>query len=507
MSLSTTNCLDSLWAISVEVTSNCNLKCRMCPLTNSGTFSSLQPGPMQDEVWEKICELGQKVGVVIFGGFGETLMNPRFPELLQELDRLGVYTSFSTNGVSLKPFIVDKLNRLDHLWHINVSIDSPVPEIYRRIRGGSLPHALTGLETLMAKFRHSELVSVSSIVTRDNIESLGKFPAILSKLGVKTYILQPLIDWNPDLINQHIAFHRHVGNYLNKIKTDCAEYRIVLNLPSRLELEVNDPQAALATYHRKSEFWASKTRQSTTGETRQCTVPWEIPFINKDGQVFPCCNSAAASTELMGDLRKQSFDDIWNGENFKTFRKNLLSGDNIPSICQSCTVVAIGQHPFKTFSASILEEFLVLSGDTIFELVVENTGTVPWTKDLPIRIETCKPRSRESNFYNLSWLSSNRICSFVEDKVLPGGRATFKFEIQPTLFKYSEKFQIVVDGIFWIPNTQFELTYEPKPYELAWILIKRFYILIFKRIKKLKIKVLNLFLHRSLLPNIQKAEN
>src|SRR5207248_9005689 len=40
----------------------------------------------------------------------------------------------------------------------------------------------------------------------------------------------------------------------------------------------------------------------------RCHHPWTSVSINEKGEVYPCCQSNL----LMGDLKKSSFDDIWN---------------------------------------------------------------------------------------------------------------------------------------------------------------------------------------------------
>jgi MoaA/NifB/PqqE/SkfB family radical SAM enzyme len=42
---------DLPYALQVESTSSCNLKCKMCPLTTERTPSSITPGHMQEVLW------------------------------------------------------------------------------------------------------------------------------------------------------------------------------------------------------------------------------------------------------------------------------------------------------------------------------------------------------------------------------------------------------------------------------------------------------------------------
>ena len=114
-------------ALQVEITSRCNLHCKMCPLTTEGTGSSLKAGHLSEILWEDLVPLAREVGLVIISGYGEPLTNPRCLALLRQLDSHGVNMGMATNGTALSPRICTELAQLSHLIHINISIDSPDP--------------------------------------------------------------------------------------------------------------------------------------------------------------------------------------------------------------------------------------------------------------------------------------------------------------------------------------------------------------------------------------------
>src|SRR3954451_12898214 len=87
--------------LQVELTSNCNLKCRMCPLTTGETASSTRPGAMTEAVWEEVREAAASIGHILVVGYGEALTSVECLPRLRELDALGVSMTFSTNGIPL----------------------------------------------------------------------------------------------------------------------------------------------------------------------------------------------------------------------------------------------------------------------------------------------------------------------------------------------------------------------------------------------------------------------
>jgi radical SAM protein with 4Fe4S-binding SPASM domain len=62
---------------------------------------------------------------------------------------------------------------------------------------------------------------------------------------------------------------------------------------------------------------------------------WESVVIAWDGRVVPCCYDFDASVTL-GDLKKQSLREIWNGEAYVAMRTKELNGCNDKSLCRNC---------------------------------------------------------------------------------------------------------------------------------------------------------------------------
>ena len=406
---------------------------------------------MSTTIQEAITQVAPAVGQIIVSGYGEPLTDPQCIPFLRELDRLNIVTSMSTNGIALTPAIARQLASLQYLGHLNISIDSPDPQIYREIRGDELGKALRGVSNLMSAIDRPDRVTVSSILMRRNIASLHAFPAILSQLGVQKYVLQGLLDYNSAVQAEHLLYQEDAFLHIERIREACrqAHTELLFTMPDRLELELYAPLQVQGKYYRESS--------AAQSETRQCTLPWELPFVDKDGRVFSCCYAATQRLAVMGDMRETDLATIWNGPAYREFRQALVDGRALPDICRSCSAVPWGEHPLDLYAAQILIDESVLNDHVAMKLVVRNSGTSLWTQDTLIRIGTARPRDRTSAYLHPSWLSANRIATFRESNVPPGGKATFVFHIRPQSDVPSESFQLVADGKCWLPNTQFEV--------------------------------------------------
>lgn len=69
-----------------------------------------------------------------------------------------------------------------------------------------------------------------------------------------------------------------------------------------------------------------------------CVMPWIGITSDNEGLVRPCCKYAEKISQDQyptGSLKENTYEEIWNGENFKKIRQAFLDGKMIPE-CSSC---------------------------------------------------------------------------------------------------------------------------------------------------------------------------
>jgi len=67
-----------------------------------------------------------------------------------------------------------------------------------------------------------------------------------------------------------------------------------------------------------------------------CWKMWHSCVITWDGKVVPCCFDKDAHY-VLGDLTKNSFEEIWQGDKYNEFRASLLRSRNEIEMCKNCT--------------------------------------------------------------------------------------------------------------------------------------------------------------------------
>jgi len=65
-----------------------------------------------------------------------------------------------------------------------------------------------------------------------------------------------------------------------------------------------------------------------------CSIPWMHLNFEPNGKVVPCCLTSHHNY-FAGDLKTQTIEEIWNSDNMKSLRKQMINGER-PKICDTC---------------------------------------------------------------------------------------------------------------------------------------------------------------------------
>jgi radical SAM protein with 4Fe4S-binding SPASM domain len=65
-----------------------------------------------------------------------------------------------------------------------------------------------------------------------------------------------------------------------------------------------------------------------------CVIPWTHVNIVPQGKVMHCCMNSDMNY-FIGDLNKESLEEVWNSDNMKSIRKQMINGEK-PQQCSKC---------------------------------------------------------------------------------------------------------------------------------------------------------------------------
>ena len=288
-------------SISFEPTTSCNLRCPECP---SGLRQFSRPtGMLQNDFFKRtIDEIHKELLYLIFYFQGEPYLNPDFLEMVKYASDKKIYTATSTNAHYLTEEVAKRTveSGLDRLI---ISIDGTTQEVYQQYRvGGNLEKVLEGAKNIM-KWKK---------------ELKSKTPFVFFQF----LVVKP----NEHQIEDIKRLAKEVG--VDEVRFKTAQVY-------KYETDPNNLIPSIDKYSR----YKKNTDGLYTAKNKLANRCWKMQHANVitwDGLVVPCCFDKDATHQL-GNLKTQSFKEIWHNANYKQFRNELMKGRKNIDICANCS--------------------------------------------------------------------------------------------------------------------------------------------------------------------------
>jgi radical SAM protein with 4Fe4S-binding SPASM domain len=256
----------------------------------------------KDFFHETIDQLSKELMYLVFYFQGEPYLNPDFLDMVTYATSKKIYTATSTNAHYLNDSNARRTveSGLDRLI---ISIDGTTQDTYQQYRvGGQLHKVLEG----------------AANVVKWKKELKSKTPFIIFQFLVVRH-------------NEHqIAAVHELA-----MKTGVDQVR--LKTAQVYDYE-NDPNQLIPTIGKYSRY--KKNREGKMAfkgnNANHCWRLWHDPVITWDGAVVPCCFDKDAQHKL-GNLREQSFKELWQNKDYRHFRSQVLQSRKNIDICANCS--------------------------------------------------------------------------------------------------------------------------------------------------------------------------
>jgi len=249
-----------------ELTYRCNLTCKHC-YNSAGKRSELST-----EEWMKIIDEIHRCGCLrLFLTGGEPLLHDGFFDIVEYARRKPLAVGVLTNGTLLDEYTAERLKKAG-VSILHFSVDGPNAHIHDEFRGvdGSFEKTLNAVRRGLDKGLR---IKVTLCIHRKNLGEGKNLVTLMETMGVTEYNFAPVIksfreEENSITPEEYKEFHD--------------------TLPKKERITVYAPQYV-----------------------KNCGIGYKECVIHPDGTVG-LCPPFGAEGPVVGDLKKDTFDTIWD---------------------------------------------------------------------------------------------------------------------------------------------------------------------------------------------------
>lgn len=310
----------------IAVTNRCNLKCAHCQREFLKEQGLIKPQDMPWQIFNKLeAELFPHLKRIQFGGnnFGEPLLASNWDCYFERANKYNICISIISNATLLNPKRIKAM--VDSGGEFNFSLEGITKKSYETIRGCKFEKFLNMVkETCLEKIKMSESgarVNLGFTVSQNNISEITRLIRTAVQLGADRITVTHFFPWKESQRQQSLVYHKELANkMLGKAKKLARELDLKVDLPKPFRIFKNQDKPILPGVRSLSP----------------CYHPWKSVSVNEKGDVMPCC----ATSVVLGNLKRSSFSEIWNGHKYKKLRETVNSSRPL-SFCRSCSIRGI----------------------------------------------------------------------------------------------------------------------------------------------------------------------
>jgi radical SAM protein with 4Fe4S-binding SPASM domain len=306
----------------IETTNACNMKCEMCPRTtmmtrpvetmDQETFEKViaQIKPFSEKEWKNWESfVAEKYGikpndmsenhfflyiipkVIQLHGYGDPLLDKKMAQRVKALSDKGFYTYFSCNPANID--VEKNLEMFENgLNYIKYSIETVDDFLHKKIRG----------------------------TASDFQGSYKKILQLLEekkKRNLRTVIVITMLDLHRT--NQQEEFE--------KLREAFKGLDVYIYLKSQDQMWYENKEKCTKSVH-----WLEF-----------CQHPWISMTIKSNGEAVMCMEDFNNEI-ILGDVKKESLRDIWNGEKYRQFRQDHFNLQPGIKCTEQCDMKLIGSY-------------------------------------------------------------------------------------------------------------------------------------------------------------------
>jgi radical SAM protein with 4Fe4S-binding SPASM domain len=292
--------------ITIESGNICNLRCPLCPTGQKD--DSAGKGLLSFADFKRIIdEIGKDLLLIRLYNWGEPLLNKELIKMVDYANKNKIAVKISTNlSLSVTDDQAEALINAN-LQKIYISCDGASSATYPVYHiDGDFDRVMSNMKLLLRKKKelmnsYTELIWLFHVFSHNEHE-IETAKEIARNIGIKLIV--------------------------NKIRTDMGKE--IFETPEK-SLERDSKWLPGNPEYNTFNMTEKKPKKKFT-----CKTLWNETVINWEGSILPCC-SVYSEKHSFGNIKEDSFKNIWNNKKYISARKEVFGRKNdTNTVCHIC---------------------------------------------------------------------------------------------------------------------------------------------------------------------------
>ena len=307
--------------IQVEITNRCNYTCGMCPRESFNLPEKDISFDLFKKIIDRLAPFSEK-GLetsynITLTRWGEPLLHPALVDMIVYTKDKGHNVGVTTNGLLLAPFIEEFIGK--SLDKLTISLDSVEEGIEVKESHPSNKVVQKNIESLIRSRGDRKKPMITIQITMHGKQQCLETIKYAGEAGADRVYL----------VRLNIPFGMNSFKRPN-LEEELEIYKESEEIAKKYGLQVDNNFTAFDNQLLRSLY--KKLRPVMYRSDKYCPKPYDYLYINIDGRATPCCDLPRYE---VGNVFKQSIDEIWHGENMQYFREHQND------VCGTCDALRL----------------------------------------------------------------------------------------------------------------------------------------------------------------------
>ncbi len=296
----------------------CNHRCIFCSLDFMGYQRKfLSEDVLKDQISE-IAELGIKS--IMFAGEGEPLLHRKMSEITVHARDVGIDAAFTTNATLLTEAFCQKA--IGSISWIKVSINAGRAKTYSKIHRAPEEHFSLVLKNIKRAIKIRDenkypcTIGAQMLLLPENIKEVVILAKKLRDAGCDYFVVKP--------------HSQHPKSHTEHYKKLVYDFDDIDKIEEGLK-KIEDYNFQVVV----RKYTAIKLREALKPYPKCYSVPFFWAYITAGGDVYSCSMFLNDKNFLLGNIYKNSFQEIWESEKREENWK-FMQEFNISSCRKNC---------------------------------------------------------------------------------------------------------------------------------------------------------------------------